>query len=219
LKANNLVCVKEIKQEYSHIEKIGVVVEEILMRNKIKPSQIEAIVVGKGPGSFTGLRIGYAFSKGFCFAKRIPLYQVSTLESLAYQSGVNDSVVISILDARRGEFFCAAYLFAKGRAMRLGEERIVSKLELYSLAKEQNKKVYFVSSDVEVLKDFNMFDTVVVEEVSRGLLKAFEASLSKVKDGGKGRDFNLAELAKASPNYLRAPAAKTLEERLADRSA
>lgn len=71
------------------------------------PSQLAAIVVGLGPGSFTGLRVALATVKGLAYGAGVPVYGVSSLALVAAGSGVG--LVAPVFDARRGEVFCALY--------------------------------------------------------------------------------------------------------------
>jgi tRNA threonylcarbamoyladenosine biosynthesis protein TsaB len=68
---------------YSHSEKLAPFIEEIMQRNNIEYSELSAIAISKGPGSYTGLRIGTSTAKGLCFSLDIPLIAISTLESMA----------------------------------------------------------------------------------------------------------------------------------------
>lgn len=84
----------------------------------IAPTQLDAVAIGAGPGSFTGLRIGMATAKGIAFAIQRPLWAVSSLAALAHASG--RSPIVAVLDARRGEVFAGCY---RDGAL-VGEERV-----------------------------------------------------------------------------------------------
>jgi len=95
---------------YSHAEKLHVFIQDILKRNNLKPSDLSAISVSKGPGSYTGLRIGVSAAKGLAYALDIPLISISTLESLARLVKTGEDVyIIPIIDARRMEVYSAVY--------------------------------------------------------------------------------------------------------------
>ena len=95
---------------YSHSENLHVFIEEVLKSGGKSIKEIEAISVSKGPGSFTGLRIGVSAAKGLSYTLDIPLISVSTLTSLAYTIKVKDGeVIIPLLDARRMEVYSAIY--------------------------------------------------------------------------------------------------------------
>ena len=94
---------------YSHAEKLHVFIKEILEKNKLETGRLSAIAVSKGPGSYTGLRIGVSAAKGLAFALDIPLISVGTLESLAHKINTRDAYIIPLLDARRMEVYSAVY--------------------------------------------------------------------------------------------------------------
>jgi tRNA threonylcarbamoyladenosine biosynthesis protein TsaB len=102
--------------------------------------ELAAIAVGAGPGSFTGLRIGMATAKGLCFAAGLPLWPVSSLAALALDASaadpLTDALVVSLLDARRGEV-CAGFFRVTGdRAEPLADERIVEPSALAAVVAE-----------------------------------------------------------------------------------
>jgi tRNA threonylcarbamoyladenosine biosynthesis protein TsaB len=89
-------------------------IDEILRDNDIKTSDLSAVAVSAGPGSYTGLRIGISTAKGLCYALDIPLIRVGTLESML-ESIVHDDdqqLFCPMLDARRMEVYC---LLADGK--------------------------------------------------------------------------------------------------------
>jgi tRNA threonylcarbamoyladenosine biosynthesis protein TsaB len=79
-------------------------VDALLRRGGVRPAQLEGVVVGTGPGSFTGLRMGLATARALCFALDVPLAGVSTLAALA--AGADGA--LPVIDARRGEVFVGA---------------------------------------------------------------------------------------------------------------
>lgn len=105
-----LLALKEDNSaKYSHAEKLHVFIEELLAENKLNISQLDAIAVSKGPGSYTGLRIGVSTAKGLCFSLAIPLIAIPTLTSLAAQVKIEAGKIVSMLDARRMEVYSAIY--------------------------------------------------------------------------------------------------------------
>ena len=106
---------KEIKAS-SHLfigqsasSKLAVMIDELLNRCDVSPTQLNGVAVSAGPGSYTGLRIGVATAKGLCFALDIPLMAINTLESMInkvaaqYPAG---TLLCPMLDARRMEVYC-----------------------------------------------------------------------------------------------------------------
>ncbi|MCG2417767.1 tRNA (adenosine(37)-N6)-threonylcarbamoyltransferase complex dimerization subunit type 1 TsaB [Aequorivita sp. F47161] len=100
---------EENNQKFSHAEKLHVFIEEVLAEAKIDKSKLDAIAISKGPGSYTGLRIGVSAAKGLCFALDVPLLSISTLEILARQVEEKDCYIIPLLDARRMEVYSAVF--------------------------------------------------------------------------------------------------------------
>jgi tRNA threonylcarbamoyladenosine biosynthesis protein TsaB len=84
--------------------------QALLQEAGCTPADLGAVACGRGPGSFTGLRIGMATAKGLCYALGLPLLLPSSLEALARAAPVTaPCVVASCVDARRRELFCAAF--------------------------------------------------------------------------------------------------------------
>ena len=100
---------EENNQQYSHAEKLHVFIYEVLREANIDKKQLNAVAVSKGPGSYTGLRIGVSAAKGLCFALDIPLISTLTLEVLAQQVKCEDCYIIPLLDARRMEVYSAVF--------------------------------------------------------------------------------------------------------------
>lgn len=95
--------------KYSHAESLHVFIAGLLEDNGWEVSDLDAVAVSMGPGSYTGLRIGVSTAKGLCFAQDVPLIGVSTLKALAL--GVDHEVdfIVPMLDARRMEVYTAVY--------------------------------------------------------------------------------------------------------------
>ncbi len=108
----HLVAVKEkVSEKYSHSEQLTVFIEQILQQEGLKVSDLDAIAVSSGPGSYTGLRIGVSTAKGLCYASDIPLISVSTLSAMAQamKDKYPETQLCPMLDARRMEVYCALY--------------------------------------------------------------------------------------------------------------
>ncbi len=105
----------------SHASVLTVLIEEIMTKNSLKIKQLDAVAVSKGPGSYTGLRIGVSVAKGLCFGSGKPLIAINTLKSMMsglkielndFSSRFTDETVFCpMLDARRMEVYMA--LFSK----------------------------------------------------------------------------------------------------------
>jgi tRNA threonylcarbamoyladenosine biosynthesis protein TsaB len=84
-------------------------VNELLARAGLALSQVDAFAVADGPGSFTGIRVGIAAVQGWACAFGRPVYGVSVLQAMADEAGLKTPLAISLLDARRGEFFAGLF--------------------------------------------------------------------------------------------------------------
>jgi len=108
---NKMVCLKENNAvSYPHSEQLHVFIKEVLEEASLSFTDLDAIAVSKGPGSYTGLRIGVSAAKGLCFSLDIPLISVPTLQSMAYQvNALQEEVIIPVLDARRMEVYSSVF--------------------------------------------------------------------------------------------------------------
>ncbi|MFC4218737.1 tRNA (adenosine(37)-N6)-threonylcarbamoyltransferase complex dimerization subunit type 1 TsaB [Flagellimonas marina] len=103
LKENNAV-------NYSHSEQLHVFIKEVLQEASLSFSDLDAVTISKGPGSYTGLRIGVSAAKGLCFSLDLPLISIPTLESMAHQVQLEEGeLVIPVLDARRMEVYSTVF--------------------------------------------------------------------------------------------------------------
>lgn len=139
-KIGKTIFVKEhADQGYSHAEKLHVFIDEVIKECQIDISEINAVAVSKGPGSYTGLRIGVSAAKGLCYALNIPLIAVDTLEILANQVQKKDGLIVPMLDARRMEVYSAVF---NNDLEKISE----TKAEILSTDSydEINEKIYFV---------------------------------------------------------------------------
>ena len=123
---DKVIASKELNNGFSHAENLHVFMEDVLKEANLTVKKISAVAVSKGPGSYTGLRIGVSSAKGLCYALQIPLISIDTLQSMAYAVanikaplsfgeglGVRlkqeDILYCPMLDARRMEVYCAVY--------------------------------------------------------------------------------------------------------------
>lgn len=104
-----LLGVQTLNLNKPHSQKIMPVIEQLLAELELTPADIDLFCVAKGPGSFTGLRIGIAAAKGFSFATGKPLVGVGTLEALASCWTVSGQYVCPVIDARRNQVYNGLY--------------------------------------------------------------------------------------------------------------
>ena len=111
-----LLSLRESQSGYSHAENITVFISEVIREAGVSLNDLDAIAVSKGPGSYTGLRIGVSTAKGLCFALDKPLLAVYTLQALTvgffnskFEIRNSKLFFCPMLDARRMEVYCAVY--------------------------------------------------------------------------------------------------------------
>lgn len=106
---NKLIdCLEKDSPNYSHSQKLHSFISELMEKNNIPFKDLDAVAVGIGPGSYTGLRIGLSAAKGICYALDIPLISVSSLENMV--SNIQfEGVIISTIDARRDEVYSCIF--------------------------------------------------------------------------------------------------------------
>ncbi|WP_428224309.1 tRNA (adenosine(37)-N6)-threonylcarbamoyltransferase complex dimerization subunit type 1 TsaB [Flavobacterium sp.] len=109
-KDGELIAIREVAEMgYTHSEKLHVFIETVLEEAQITMQDLSAVAVSKGPGSYTGLRIGVSAAKGLCYALNIPLIALDTLEILARKITISDGIIIPMIDARRMECYTAIF--------------------------------------------------------------------------------------------------------------
>ncbi|MCK5401469.1 MAG: tRNA (adenosine(37)-N6)-threonylcarbamoyltransferase complex dimerization subunit type 1 TsaB [Flavobacteriaceae bacterium] len=144
-----LVLKEDYNSTYSHSERLHVYIDVVLKEAEVSLNELNAIAISKGPGSYTGLRIGVSAAKGLCFALDKPLISIPTLEVLAHQIKIEDGVIVPMLDARRMEVYSAVYnsdyhQIRETQAEILGEDSFNEYLE--------KGTVYFIGNGVEKTK-------------------------------------------------------------------
>jgi len=104
-----LLSLAELHIENAHSEQLTMLIEQVMQRAKRKLEELDAVAVSKGPGSYTGLRIGVSTAKGLCFALDKPLLAINTLEAMVEQLRVfrtESTLFCPMIDARRMEVYC-----------------------------------------------------------------------------------------------------------------
>lgn len=109
-KDGKIIALKEIaEQNFTHSEKLHLFIDEVIKKAGISYKDLSAMALSKGPGSYTGLRIGTSTAKGLCFALDIPLIALDSLEILAKQVNLDNGLIIPMIDARRMEVYTAIF--------------------------------------------------------------------------------------------------------------
>lgn len=140
-----IICKEIAEQGYSHAEKLHVFIAEIIKEAGVLMSDLKAIAVSHGPGSYTGLRIGVSAAKGLCYALEVPLIAIDTLTSLANQVKHHDGFIVPMIDARRMEVYSAIFnsnkeMIREVQAEILTEESFANQAEIIYFIGDSNEK-------------------------------------------------------------------------------
>lgn len=143
-KDNVLMSSSEIRMERSAAEYFTILIEQVLYNGKTKISELDAIAVAKGPGSYTGLRIAVSTAKGLCFVLNKPLISYTTLEGMVGQLFLEENfdLLCPMLDARRMEVYSAFY-DAKTKENICGISADIIDEKSYFDLLEKNKILFF----------------------------------------------------------------------------
>lgn len=135
----------------THSVSVMPTIEELLAKIDIKPSDVDAIAVSEGPGSYTGLRIGVTVAKSLAWSLKKPLVGVSSLKVLAANANLFNGLVCSLFDARRQNVYAGVY---KGVELNpVIEDLHIGMRELLEQLNEYNEPVMFVGVDVAKFKE------------------------------------------------------------------
>ncbi len=133
-----------------HSRSLAMMVSQLLHHLDLDYRKLEAIVLSAGPGSFTGLRIGYSLAKGLAHSLHIPIVEVPTLDIWVHQQGRCDLPVMGLIDAHRDEIFYAVYRWSQDELVRESEYLITEISKLPDILQE---KTLLVGGDVSHLKN------------------------------------------------------------------
>ena len=182
-----LVSLRESDEGRDHAKRVGVFVDELLRENDIAPDELDAIAVGMGPGSYTGLRIGVSFAKGMCYALQIPLVAVGSLDALAEvaiednEAGIldvenwNDAILCPMVDARRMEVYTRLF-DAQGQPLSEVAAEIVTS-ESFSEWRKDKQLVIFGNGAAKCQKVLPDATFINITPSARGLARLAEQRL------------------------------------------
>ena len=192
-----LLCLcEEISENYKQSESLHTFVEWALEGAEISIKDIEAVCLGKGPGSYTGLRIGAASAKGFCYGLNIPLVAVNSIESMV-EPFINQDfdIIIPLIDARRMEVYTAVYNGKTGEEISATEAKI---LDETSFAEYKDQKVILVGDGAKKAQEILQLPNAVYKD------NVYPSSQYLIKKANKKiaqKDFE--DIAYFEPFYLK----------------
>ncbi|WP_203364620.1 tRNA (adenosine(37)-N6)-threonylcarbamoyltransferase complex dimerization subunit type 1 TsaB [Bacillus sp. REN10] len=174
-------------------------IDALLKECEVQPSELGKIVVAKGPGSYTGVRIGVTIAKTLAWSLQIPLSGVSSLATVAASAKYFPNYISPIFDARRGRVYTGLYQFENGELITVKEDRNLLLEDWCKELKALDRPVLFTGKDVLLHKE--MIIEVLGEKAMIG-----EASVHSPRPSDLGRLGLTApaeELHSFVPNYIR----------------
>ncbi len=200
-----LLSLRESDEGRDHARKVAVFVDEMLRETGIRPDELEAVAVGKGPGSYTGLRIGVSFAKGLCYGLRIPLVAVGSLDALVevaredYEAGIlpcddwERARLCPMVDARRMEVYTAVF-GSDGQPLTEVSAEVVTEQSFASWRTGERPFVIFGNGAAKCAPLLEGAQAVNVAPSARGLVRLAQEYL----DAGRTEDIAYFE-----PFYLK----------------
>ncbi|WP_299183596.1 tRNA (adenosine(37)-N6)-threonylcarbamoyltransferase complex dimerization subunit type 1 TsaB [uncultured Chryseobacterium sp.] len=192
-----LLCLcEEVSENYKQSESLHTFVEWALEGAGISLKEIEAVSLGKGPGSYTGLRIGASSAKGFCYGLKVPLVAVNSLESMIEPFlGQNYDYIVPLIDARRMEVYTAVYDGKTGNEISETEAKI---LDEFSFEEFKDRKVIFVGDGAKKTKEILQLPNA---EYNDNIYPSAQYLIKKTVEKIKEKDFE--DIAYFEPFYLK----------------
>lgn len=189
-----LCLVEENEENYAHGEKLNQFVDWCVQGAEINWKDIDAVCVSKGPGSYTGLRIGVSSAKGFAYGSDIPLMAINSLQILA-ESQLNQEVdyIIPMIDARRMEVYTALF-DRKGNQLTETEAKVIDDTSFEEL---KGKKIIFVGDGAEKCQE-------ILSHLNATFVQAFPSAKDMIRvSEEKFTQKSFEDVAYFEPYYLK----------------
>ncbi|MEK4376849.1 MULTISPECIES: tRNA (adenosine(37)-N6)-threonylcarbamoyltransferase complex dimerization subunit type 1 TsaB [unclassified Bacillus (in: firmicutes)] len=163
------------------------------------PQDLSKIVVAKGPGSYTGVRIGVTIAKTLAWSLNIPISAVSSLEALAANGRHFDGLISPIFDARRGQVYTGLYEYKNGLLEQAVPDQNVMLTEWLEMLKEKDRPVLFLGNDTSIHKE-----TILDVLGTKGIIgSAVQHNPRPSELAYLGADREAADIHGLVPDYLR----------------
>lgn len=189
-----LCLVEENEENYAHGEKLNQFVDWCVQGAEINWKDIDAVCVSKGPGSYTGLRIGVSSAKGFAYGFDIPLMAINSLQILA-ESQLNQEVdyIIPMIDARRMEVYTALF-DRQGNQLTETEAKVIDDTSFEEL---KGKKIIFVGDGAEKCQE-------ILSHLNATFVQAFPSAKDMIRvSEEKFTQKSFEDVAYFEPYYLK----------------
>ena len=140
----------------THSRTLMSMAEDILKNTDNMLSNVGLIAVARGPGSFTGIRIGVSAAKGLAWAGEIPVVGVSTLDAMAWHgvSSGEEAIICAVMDARRDEVYNSLFEIKNELPVKITEDRAISAQSLAAECAESGREIFLVGDGAELMRDY-----------------------------------------------------------------
>ncbi len=197
-KDGKLLALKETDSQNSHASQLTCFIDEALREQGYQTKDLDAIAVSSGPGSYTGLRIGYSTAKGLCYALDKPMIKVSTLQALAMgaKEPNKSAIYCPMIDARRMEVYCALY-DKDVREIHPVEAKVLDDTAFQEVLSE--RQVIFCGNGAFKMPQVVESSNVVVKNTACSAINMIFLSYEAYKNA------IFEDIAYATPLYIKAP--------------
>ncbi len=182
----------------SNATNLHTAIQDLVLQANLKITEIDAVAVANGPGSYTGLRVGLAAAKGLCYALNIPLITTGTLEMMAQQiimeESPKDCFLCPMIDARRMEVFTAMYDTNMNEI--IAPCAMILNNQSFAEIFEKNTVLFF-GNGMQKWKNINTFENAIFSEIENFYKSLNFISLNKFKQG------NFSNLGYTEPQYVK----------------
>lgn len=192
-----------LNHKMTHSQTIMPMIKEILDSCSLKPADIDVYAAAKGPGSFTGLRIGIATIKGLAQATGKEVIGIPTLNALAFNLPFSEGIVVPMMDARRDRVFTGIYKWSTEGLSVIMEQDVLEVDELINILKERSENIVFNGDGTLVFRDRlvnELGNRAIFAPKSANMARASSVAELAMRKAKEGAFDNLFELA---PDYLR----------------
>ena len=176
-----------INDDKTHSQKIMVLINHVLKAADIKLKDLDALAVSKGPGSFTGIRIGISTLMGLAKPSGTKLIGVSTLQALARNNASFDGLIVPVMDAKRNQVYTAIFESSGGKINRLTQDMAISVNQLIELLEKDGRKVILNGDgagkffgELSKTLDVRLSDALRMNQSAQSV--AYEAMFEQAKD-------------------------------------
>ncbi|CDQ41454.1 tRNA (adenosine(37)-N6)-threonylcarbamoyltransferase complex dimerization subunit type 1 TsaB [Virgibacillus salexigens] len=183
----------------NHSVRLMPAIEKLMKEVSLKPEALDQIIVAKGPGSYTGVRIGLSTAKSMAWALNIPIIGISSLEVLAYQGRFFNGLICPFFDARRGLVYSSCFKWEDNNMVMIEPEANMLMDEFLDKLKSYQHPVLFLSPDISVHQERiqeKLGNLAVIPDATFQLPRASHLIMA-------AKERSVDETHTLTPNYLR----------------